>query len=90
MVHNAGYELLEVRQDVALQPMHRLGGKAPVGTVEALRKEAFELFGKARGEDGNARRSNAGKLGKQFSELWEKGGLGWRELQGFANMCNLN
>ena len=85
---NAGYELLEARSGLALQPMHRLGGKAPEGTVEALRKEVTDILTKARGEDGHARRANAQRLGKQFSEVWEEGGLGWKELQRFVDLLN--
>lgn len=88
MNHNAGYELLEARQDVALRPMHRLGGKAPSGTIEALKKEAIDVFTKARGADGELKRANAQKLGKQFADLWEKDGFGWKELQRFADILN--
>ena len=88
IVHDAGYELIETRQDVALRPMHRLGGRTPEGTVEALRKEATEVFTKARGEDGKIRRMNAQELGKQLVDYWAPGGAGWRELQRIIDVLN--
>lgn len=88
ITHGAGYELIEVRQGHALRPMHRLNGRTPEGTVEALRKEAIDIFTKARGEDGKVRRMNAQRLGKQFAEYWAPNGDGWKELQRIADVLH--
>ena len=79
--HHAAYELLEVRNGGALRPMHRLGGRAPEGTIEAVRREAIEIFTKARGEDGELIRRNAQKLGEQLLCYWSPDGAGQKELQ---------
>lgn len=86
IIHQAGYELIEARQGLALRPMHRLNGRAPEGTVEALRKEATEVLKKARGEDGQVRRMNAQRLGEQFASYWAPDGAGWKELQRIADV----
>ncbi|KAI5115021.1 hypothetical protein M0805_006072, partial [Coniferiporia weirii] len=78
--HNAGYELLEVRTGNGLRPLHRLDGCAPEGTIAAVRREAAEVFTKARGEDGAEKRANAQRLAKAFAQYWEEGGQGWEEL----------
>ncbi|KAI5117423.1 hypothetical protein M0805_004054 [Coniferiporia weirii] len=81
LTHNAGYELLEVRTGHGLRPLHRLGGRAPEGTIAAVRREAAEVFTKARGEDGAEKRANAQKFAKAFAQYWEEGGEGWKELK---------
>ncbi|KAI5117422.1 hypothetical protein M0805_004053 [Coniferiporia weirii] len=80
LTHNAGYELLEVRTGHGLRPLHRLGGRAPEGTIAAVRREAAEVFTKARGKDGAEKRANAQRLAKAFAQYWEEGGEGWKEL----------
>ncbi|KAI5117421.1 hypothetical protein M0805_004052 [Coniferiporia weirii] len=80
LTHNAGYELLEVRTGHGLRPLHRLEGRAPEGTIAAVRREAAEVFTKARGEDGAEKRANAQRLAKAFAQYWEEGGQGWEEL----------
>ena len=79
--HNAGYELFEVRNGDGLKPIHRLGGNSPIGTVEAVRKEAREVFTRAFGEDGRTKRENAQRMSKAFARFWEEGGDGWEELK---------
>lgn len=88
IIHEAGYELVEARQGIALQPMHRLNGRTPEGSVEALRKEAIEILAKARGEDGKVRRMNAQRLGKQFADYWAPDGDGWKELQRITDVLH--
>ncbi|KAI5117418.1 hypothetical protein M0805_004050, partial [Coniferiporia weirii] len=80
VTHGAGYELFEVRTGHGLRPLHRLGGGAPEGTIAAVRREAAEVFTKARGEDGAEKRANAQRLAKAFAQYWEEGGEGWKEL----------
>ena len=82
ITHNAGYELYEVRNGLGLRPLHRLGDKAPEGTVEAVRREIREVLDKARGDDGKIKRENARKISVKFSEMWdEENGSGWKDLK---------
>lgn len=86
--HNAAYELVEVRNGGALRPIHRLGGRAPEGTVEAIREEAIDVFTKARGEHGKTIRRNAQRLGKQLADYWAADGDGWKQLQRIVDVLN--
>lgn len=86
--HKAGYELLEVRNGTGLRPMHRLGDRAPEGTIEAVRREATEILTKARGEEGLAIRKNAQKLGEELLNYWGPDGTGWKELQKIIDVVN--
>ena len=79
-VHGAGYELFEVRNGHGLRQVHRLGDKTPDGTLEAVRQEALDVFCKARGKDGEAKRAKAQWFSEQFAKTWEEGGEGWAEL----------
>ena len=85
-VHNAGYELLEVRSGLGLKPIHRLGGKSPQGTLESAKAEFIDLFAKARGEDGKAKREKAQWFKEQFEKTWEEGGYSANELKKIANI----
>ncbi|TCD68440.1 hypothetical protein EIP91_010726 [Steccherinum ochraceum] len=67
------YELYEVRTGNGTKPTYRTG-KAPVGTLEALRAEAHEVLDKAFGEDGARKRANVQKLRAQILRAWDKGG----------------
>ncbi|EMD34231.1 glycosyltransferase family 1 protein [Gelatoporia subvermispora B] len=77
---NVAYELLEVRSGLGLRPIFRTG-KAPTGTVESVRAEAQELFGKAFEEDGAEKRANALKMKEAFARCWEEGGSSEKELR---------
>lgn len=79
--HNAGYELLEVRSGCGLWPMRRFEDQAPNGSLEAVRREAIDVFTRARGEDGREKRRNAQKLSEEFKAIWKDGGRGWDELK---------
>jgi len=79
-----GYELFEVRTGPGLRPVHRLG-KAPVGTLEAVREEASATLDKAFGEDGKAKRANVEKLRECVLNAWEEGGPSRGELQAFVD-----
>ncbi|EJD00712.1 UDP-Glycosyltransferase/glycogen phosphorylase [Fomitiporia mediterranea MF3/22] len=79
-VHKAGYELFEVRNGQGLRPVHRLGDKAPEGTLDAVRREVTEVLTKAQSEDGQKRRAKAQWFSREFSRSWELGGLAWVEL----------
>ncbi|KAL5488485.1 hypothetical protein ACEPAI_6603 [Sanghuangporus weigelae] len=80
-VHGAGYELFEVRNGDGLRPVHRLGDKAPACSLEAVRQETVDVFTKARGKDGEAKRAKAQWFGEHFAKTWEEGGEGWIELE---------
>ena len=71
--HDIAYELLEVRAGNGLKPIYRTG-KAPKGTLDALREEAREVLEKAFGEDGKRKRENARRLRDKINAAWDKGG----------------
>ena len=56
-----GYELLEVRSGHGLKPIFRTG-YTPQGTIDALKREAREVLGKAFGEDGKEKRERIRRL----------------------------
>ncbi|THH23192.1 hypothetical protein EUX98_g7990 [Antrodiella citrinella] len=71
--HDVAYELFEVRSGNGLKPLLRTG-KAPVGTLDALRAEVHEVLDKAFGDDGAKKRSNIKNLQQKFDSAWDKGG----------------
>lgn len=71
-----------MRSGCGLWPIRRLNDRAPEGTHEAVRREALDVFTKARGEDGLEKRRNAQRLKIDFDDVWkEEGGKGWEELK---------
>lgn len=78
------YELLEVRNGEGLKPIYRTG-KAPMGTVDAVRAEAKAVFDKAFGEDGRRKRENVLKLKEASRQLWEEGGASRQDAERFLN-----
>ncbi|THH12091.1 hypothetical protein EW145_g231 [Phellinidium pouzarii] len=85
---DVGYELMEVRNGPGKGPIHRLGGRTPEGTVDAVRREAIEVFTKARGEDGRVKRANVQRLREIFAHHWEEGGAGWTELKRLTDILH--
>lgn len=83
-----GYELFEVRTGPGLLPVHRLG-RAPTGTIEAIRAEAVATLDKAFGEDGKRKRANIEKMREKISNVWSPGGSCTRELQGLADTISV-
>lgn len=81
LVHNVGYELLEVRDGPGLRPLYRLKGRAPEGTLEAIRREIIVVLELAYGEDGLKKRKKAKWFQQKFSEEWKEGGTSSRELR---------
>lgn len=64
-----------------LRPSLRYG-KAPVGTLEAVRQETILTVAKAMGPDGRAKRKTAEKIGLQLKQTWSpEGGIGWGEVK---------
>ncbi|KAI0075145.1 UDP-Glycosyltransferase/glycogen phosphorylase [Panus rudis PR-1116 ss-1] len=78
---NVGYELLEVRTgELGLKPLYRTG-KAPTGTVEAVREEIRSVLDSAYGEDGRVKRANMEKLRDSALSAWKEGGPAKKEME---------
>lgn len=67
------YELLEVRSGEGLKPICRTG-KAPTGTLDAVRMEASLVLEKAFSEDGERKRANIQRLREEALRLWDEDG----------------
>ena len=67
------YELIEVRNGKGLKPILR-NGRVPVGTIEAVRKEANEILGDAFLADGERKRANMKALREATLGCWKEGG----------------
>ena len=65
-----------------MKPIHRLG-RAPVGTIEAVREEAHTVLDKAFGEDGARKRANAQSLAREIAKAWNEDGPARRDLRRF-------
>ncbi|KAK7682539.1 hypothetical protein QCA50_014339 [Cerrena zonata] len=79
-VLDVAYELFEIRTgELGLKPIHRLG-KAPLGTVEAIRNEASSVLEKAFGADGARKRANMKILQEAVSSTWSENGPAQRDL----------
>lgn len=89
-VHNAGYELFEIRSLHGLKPIHRLGGRKPEGTLDALRVELKDVLAKAMGEDGKVKRANAQKIRDEFAKSWKPDGYSWTEIQRIVDVASLS
>lgn len=73
-VLNVGYELVEVRSgEMGLKTVYRTG-KAPEGTIDAVRREAKTTLELARGSDGAVKRENAQVIKQQLAEAWAEHG----------------
>jgi len=70
---NIAYELFEVRTANGLKPVHRIG-RAPEGSVDAVRKEAREVFEKAFSEDGQKKRENIQQIRQALAGAWDDEG----------------
>lgn len=66
-----------------LKPIHRLG-RAPLGTVEAVRDESRTVLENAYGEDGARKRANMKKLQKAVVNVWSDDGTARRDLRRFV------
>ena len=79
--------MFEVRTGHGLRPIHRLGNKAPTGTIDAIRREASELFKKAQGEDGAKKRAKAQWFSEKFAQDWAEDGALWEELRKLVDVA---
>ena len=68
--------------EYGLKPIHRLG-RAPIGTIEAVREEAHDILEKAFGEDGARKRANMKLLSQKVGKAWDDDGLAKGELRRF-------
>ncbi|KAI5117590.1 hypothetical protein M0805_004042 [Coniferiporia weirii] len=82
---NVSYGLLEVRTgSYGLRPVHHLG-RAPVGTLEALREETRNVITRAFGADGREKRKNAERIKDEISKSWAEGEYCWKEIRGLLD-----
>lgn len=79
-----GYELLEVRTGHGLKPIFRTG-YTPVGSIEAIKREAREVLAKAFGEDGARKRDQLQVLRQSVNREWEQGGTSLRNAEHFLD-----
>ncbi|KAI0071139.1 UDP-Glycosyltransferase/glycogen phosphorylase [Panus rudis PR-1116 ss-1] len=78
---NVAYELLEVRTgDKGLRPLYRTG-KAPRGTIEAVREEAGAILDNAFGSDGKTKRANIERLRDEVLSAWGENGSAKRDME---------
>ena len=77
-----GYELLEVRSGHGLKPIFRTG-YTPKGTIDALKREAREVLGKAFGEAGKTKRARIEALREEVMREWDVGGAARRDAETF-------
>ena len=79
-INNVAYELFEVRTgERGLKPPHRLG-RAPTGTLDALRDEAHDVLRKAFGDDGLKKRANVKSLQEAILSAWNESGASRKDL----------
>lgn len=74
-------ELIEVRtSENGLKPLRRTG-RAPKGTIEAVRAEIREVVDACRGPKGDVMRKNAQALKKQFADAWDAEGASRQDIR---------
>ncbi|KAI9070269.1 glycosyltransferase family 1 protein [Trametes sanguinea] len=76
------YELIEVRTGVGAGPLHRTG-RAPVGTLDAVREELRDVLVRAFGEDGAAKRRRTLGLRGALEPAWTEAGSARRAAEEF-------
>ncbi|KAI0695963.1 UDP-Glycosyltransferase/glycogen phosphorylase [Cerioporus squamosus] len=81
---DVAYELMEVRSGLGLKPLYR-NGKAPVGTIDALKEEARDVLSKAFGEGGARKRAKLLKLREAILAEHKDGGHAKRDLEALAD-----
>ncbi|KAI0630403.1 UDP-Glycosyltransferase/glycogen phosphorylase [Trametes polyzona] len=82
--YEAAYELLEVRTGDGLRPVFRTG-RAPAGTLDAVRAEARDVLARAFGEDGARKRARLRALKARLDKAWEDGGASRRDVEAFLD-----
>lgn len=85
---DVAYELIEVRTGHGLKPLHR-SGRAPIGTVDAVREEANNILSKAFGQDGEEKRAKILRLKEEINQAWDEEGPSRRDLETFLDSLTL-
>ncbi|KAH9903095.1 UDP-Glycosyltransferase/glycogen phosphorylase [Cubamyces lactineus] len=78
------YELLQVRTGNGLGRIYRTG-KAPVGTIKAVREEVRDVLARAFGEDGEKKRARIQELRKAMDDAWSEQGASRRDVEAFVD-----
>ena len=79
------YELLEVRTgEHGLKTIYRTG-KAPEGTVDAIRREMIDVLTKALGEDGEKKRAKLQELRHAVMQAWTENGPSKLAMESFLD-----
>ncbi|KAI0638662.1 hypothetical protein C8Q77DRAFT_1092160 [Trametes polyzona] len=78
------YELLEVRNGTGIGPIYRTGRK-PLGTIDAVKAEARDVFERAFGEEGEEKRAHLPALREALQGAWADNGVAKRETESFLN-----
>lgn len=80
-INDVAYELLEVRTgEKGLKPLYRTG-RAPLGTLDAVREEAHIILEKAFGHDGLKKRANLRNLQEAILSAWNEEGPSLRDVK---------
>ena len=79
------YELLEVcTGEHGLKTIYRTG-KAPEGTVDAMRREMTDVLTKASGEDGEKKRAKMQVLQSSVMQAWAENGPAKLAMESFLD-----
>jgi hypothetical protein len=77
---HVAYQLVEVRTGKqGMKPLYRTG-KAPEGTLEAVRREIIDVLDKMGGQDGATKRAGAEKIRDALIATTQEGGQGRKAL----------
>ncbi|CDO77272.1 Glycosyltransferase Family 1 protein [Trametes cinnabarina] len=79
------YELMEVRNGIGAGTVYRTG-RAPLGTLDAVRDELRDVLARAFGEDGAAKRRRLLSLRDTLGEAWTENGTARKEVGDFLDL----
>lgn len=74
--------------DFGLKPRHR-DGRAPVGSLDAFRKEVAQLLDDMKGQVGARKRANAKQMQAELAKAWAAGGTARRDCDALVAKFNL-
>ncbi|KAI9062595.1 glycosyltransferase family 1 protein [Trametes sanguinea] len=83
-VLDMAYELIEVRTGVGAGPRRRTG-KAPLGTLDAVREELRDVLARAFGQDGVEKRQRLLSMRKSLEDAWTENGAARQEVTEFLD-----
>ncbi|KAH9927679.1 uncharacterized protein B0H18DRAFT_932440 [Fomitopsis serialis] len=81
---NVAYEIFHGRTGSGLKPVHRLG-KAPEGTLDAVKEEARDVLTNAFGEGGQRKREHLQALRQRTLDARSKQGTSTRDMKAFLD-----